>query len=225
MDCESTFSQFFLLACQRQKTQQFAERLNEPAPVNLRYPPMAYSREGERSEMDAITAIQTRRSVRHFKSDPVPDELVRQVVQAAGYAPSAHNGQPWEFIVTRNDDNKRKLDEGHKYTRFLPRTPVVIVVCARFPESPRRISEAKGVQYMCVQDSAAAIQNMLLAAHALGLGTCWVGDFTDSDVKEMFGIPDPFAPVALIALGYPEKMPPRAPKRRDVEEIIHWEKF
>lgn len=175
--------------------------------------------------MDVLNAIQTRRSIRQFKPDPVPDELVWKVIEAAGFAPSAHNGQPWEFIVTRDNEKKRRLNEGRKYTRFLPDTPVVIVVCARFPDKPRDVPGEKGLRYMCIQDTAAAIQNMLLAAHALGLGTCWVGDFDDTQVKEMFCIPEPVAPVALVALGYPAQVPSRTPQRRPVNETIHWEKF
>jgi nitroreductase len=175
--------------------------------------------------MEVMDAIYTRRSIRRFKESDVSDDIIRQVIKAASYAPSAHNGQPWEFIITRDNEKKRRLDEGRTWTRFLPKTPVVIVVCAKLPEKSPEGSNEQGAFYRCVQDTAIAAENLLLAAHGLGLGTCWVGDFDENTVRNLFSIPEGYAPVALIALGYPAHIPPAPPKRRPVDEIVHWESF
>lgn len=173
--------------------------------------------------MDVLEAIKGRRSVRAFKSDDVPDDVVEKLVDAARWAPSAGNIQPWEFVVVRKREIKRRLAEAALGQYFIEEAPVVIVVCA----DERRSSMGYGLRgrtLYCIQDTAAAIQNMLLAAHSLGLGACWVGAFREDGVREALKTPADVRPVAIIPIGYPAERPsPRS--RRPISQIIHYETF
>lgn len=179
--------------------------------------------------MDLLEAIKTRRSIRKFDPDRlVEDSLLKEIIELAALAPSAHNGQPWRFIIIRDQEKKEKI--AHKYKRasnFLIHTPVVIAVVAEFSDI-RKAGESsdKAVKYYCVQDTAAAIENLLLSAWDFGLGTCWIGDFDEALLREMLFIPEEYNTVALIALGYPRpgKHFP-IPHRKPIDEIISYEKF
>ncbi len=173
--------------------------------------------------MDAMKAILERRSIRDYLPTPLERSEVEELVEAASFAPSAHNGQPWEFVFIDDREVLNALNEGRKYASMLLQAPGAFVVCAKFPEKPR-LPKGQGVEYFCIQDSAAAIQNLLLAAHAKGLGTCWIGDFDEDVLRELLNIPQEYAPVAVIAVGYP-KYTPNARPRRPVNEILHWGKF
>jgi len=170
--------------------------------------------------MEVIEAIKGRRSIRKYKDEPVARELILQIIEAGRWAPSAMNAQPWKFIVTTDQAKKEKMADRSRYAKFLPNAPVAIIVCARFDE--RRQVEDKALRYFSIQDTAAAIQNMLLAAYSLGLGTCWIGDFDERQLKELFTIPENYNPVAIIALGYPD-VQPTSTFRKPVEEIIDFQ--
>ena len=173
--------------------------------------------------MDVFEAIKKRRSIRAFKNIDVSDEIVEKLIDAARWAPSAGNIQPWEFIVVRNLDAKRRLAEAALSQTFIEEAPVVIVVCADYQRSARGYG-SRGATLYCIQDTAAAIQNIHLAAIALGLGTCWIGAFREEPVKKLLGIPDGVRPVAIIPVGYPAEQPAPRP-RRPLNEIIHREIF
>jgi len=173
--------------------------------------------------MDVFEAIKKRRSIRAFKNIDVSDEIVEKLIDAARWAPSAGNIQPWEFIVVRNLDAKRRLAEAALNQTFIEEAPVVIVVCADYQRSARGYG-SRGATLYCIQDTAAAIQNIHLAAIALGLGTCWIGAFREEPVKKLLGIPDGVRPVAIIPVGYPAEQPAPRP-RRPLNEIIHREIF
>ena len=173
--------------------------------------------------MDVFEAIKKRRSIRAFKNIDVSDEIVEKLIDAARWAPSAGNIQPWEFIVVRNLDAKRRLAEAALNQTFIEEAPVVIVVCADYQRSARGYG-SRGATLYCIQDTAAAIQNIHLAAIALGLGTCWIGAFREEPVKKLLGIPDGVRPVAIIPVGYPAEQPAPRP-RRPLNEIIHREMF
>ena len=173
--------------------------------------------------MDIFEAIKKRRSIRAFKNIDVSDEIVEKLIDAARWAPSAGNIQPWEFIVVRNLDAKRRLAEAALNQTFIEEAPVVIVVCADYQRSARGYG-SRGATLYCIQDTAAAIQNIHLAAIALGLGTCWIGAFREEPVKKLLGIPDGVRPVAIIPVGYPAEQPAPRP-RRPLNEIIHREMF
>ena len=173
--------------------------------------------------MEVFEAIFERRSVRKFTGEDVSKEDLERILEAGRWAPSAGNVQPWEVIVVRSRELKERLAEAALSQEFVSEAPVVIVVCVDLKRAARTYGE-RGRSLYCIQDSAAAIQNMLLAAHSLGLATCWVGAFYEEEVKDILGIPEGFRPVALIPLGYPAYKPPK-PSRRKLSQIVHFEKF
>lgn len=173
--------------------------------------------------MDVFEAIKRRRSIRAFKNVDVPEETVEKLIDAARWAPSAGNIQPWEFIVVRNEETKRRLAEAALNQTFIEEAPVVIVACADCQCSSMGYG-SRGATLYCIQDTAAAIQNIHLAATDMGLGTCWIGAFREEPVKKLLKIPDGVKPVAIIPVGYPAEQPNPRP-RRPLNEIIHHEMF
>jgi len=173
--------------------------------------------------MDVLEAIKGRRSIRAFKSQDVPAEIVEKLIEAARWAPSAGNIQPWEFIIVRKPEIKRKLAEAALNQTFIEEAPVVIVVCANENRSSQGYG-MRGKTLYCLQDTAAAIQNIHLAAYSLGLGTCWVGAFKEEEARQVLKIPQGIRPVAIIPLGYPAESPqPRS--RRPINQIVHYETY
>jgi nitroreductase len=174
--------------------------------------------------MDVIEAIKGRRSVRVFKKEKnVSEETLENIIDAARWAPSAGNIQPWEFIIVRKSEIRRRLAEAAFNQSFIEEAPVVIVVCADENRSSEGYGQ-RGRTLYCLQDTAAAIQNIHLAAYSLGLSTCWVGAFKERETSEILQIPEGIRPVALIPLGYAAKFPsPRS--KRAINQIIHYEQF
>jgi len=173
--------------------------------------------------MDVLEAIKGRRSIRAFKSKAVSTEIVEKLIDAARWAPSAGNIQPWEFIIVRNPEIKRNLAKAALNQSFIEEAPVVIVVCADEIRSSQGYG-VRGKTLYCIQDTAAATQNIHLAAYSLGLGTCWVGAFNEEEARKILEIPQGVRPVAIIPVGYPAEKPP-ARNRRPLNQIIHYEKF
>ncbi|HSG68481.1 MAG TPA: nitroreductase family protein [Bacteroidales bacterium] len=169
--------------------------------------------------MDAIENILGRRSIRKYKDKPVPKEIVRSLLEAGMNAPTARNIQPWHFVVVDDRIMLDKLGEAHPYAKMLRQATLAILVCG-----DRRLQEMDG--YL-VQDCSAATQNIMLAAHAHGLGSVWLGMYPREermkDVGSLLGIPGHILPVALISIGYPDEYKP-APDRYK-EERIHRNKF
>jgi len=163
--------------------------------------------------MEAIQALTTRRSIRRFQLKPIPPELIERIVDAGRLAPTARNVQPWEFVVVTDAGRRAEIAEITDYGKFIAEAPACIVVLS------------KPTKYF-LEDGAAATTNMLNAAHALGLGACWVaGDkkpYTDRIVK-LCGAPKDMRLIALIAVGYPDENP--NPEKRPLEEVLHWESF
>jgi nitroreductase len=174
--------------------------------------------------MDVLEAIKGRRSVRAFESGrDVSEKTVEGLIDAARWAPSAGNVQPWEFIVVRSLDGKKRLAGAAFNQSFIEEAPVVIVVCADENRSSEGYGQ-RGRTLYCIQDTAAAIQNIHLAAYSVGLGTCWVGAFKEEEASEVLNIPRGTRPVAMIPVGYTSKFPsPRS--KRALSEIVHHEAF
>ena len=166
--------------------------------------------------MDFLELAKSRRSIRSYKPTPVESDKVLYCLEAARWAPSSMNSQPWEFIVVTDPETRRRLAEVHRWGRHMAEAPVVIIALAN-------MDRATGYWQ---QDMGAAIQNLLLAAHAQGLGTCWIGVSEspfEEKFKELLGVSDKYRVVAAITLGYPAESPSKT--RRSLEEIAHWERF
>jgi nitroreductase len=153
--------------------------------------------------MDALEAIMTRRSVRSFTDEPVNDEQLDVVLRAAMAAPSAGNEQPWRIVTVRDRDMLARLSNATPFARPLAGAAVGLVICG----------ETVAVRHsgFWVDDCAAATENVLLAAHAAGLGAVWMGVHPSkllvANVRRILRPPRSVTPFALIALGHPEKQP------------------
>lgn len=168
---------------------------------------------------DLMEIIRTRRSIRAFQKRPVERELIYKIIEAGRWAPSACNKQAWKFLVIDNAEIKKELAERIRTKaskRLMQETPVLVYVLYNKYVNPEKHAN--------VQSASAAIQNMLLSAHSLKLGACWFSHFFDDLVRERFQIPDEYAIIATILLGYPGKTPP-PPKRFAVEEILYFNGF
>ena len=173
--------------------------------------------------MELFEAITNRRSIRAFQEKEVTEEHVERLIDAARHAPSAGNIQPWEFVVVRDSSIKRQLATAALNQAFIEKAPVVIVVCANESRSEQGYG-SRGVNLYCIQDTAAAIQNLLLAAYSIGLGTCWIGAFREEMVRKALNTPSHVRPVAIVPVGYSSEKPtPRL--RRPIKEIVHRETF
>ncbi len=168
--------------------------------------------------MDIFELIRARRSIRSFDpSKPVSDEMLRKILEAGTWAPSAGNTQCWRFFVVRDERIKRRLASEAGHQPFIAEAPVVIVVTADLELIERSYGE-RGKNTYSLQDTAAAIQNMLLAITALGLGSCWVGAFLEEKAAKILELPPNLRPLAILPVGYPAEKPP-APKRKRLEEV------
>ena len=149
--------------------------------------------------MDVMEAIHTRRSIRKFQRKPVPDELVKDLLAAAMSAPSAGNAQPWHFVVITDPAILAKVPDINPYAAMAREAPLAILICGD-------LALEKYAGYW-VQDCSAATQNILLAAHGMGLGAVWTGVTPMEDRVEKFRIlcnlPNTVIPLALVVMGYP----------------------
>jgi nitroreductase len=170
---------------------------------------------------DVIEAIEERRSVRRFEETPVPDATIGRLIDSAHLAPSAGNLEPWKFVVIKDDKIKKKLTWAAYGQEFISSAPVCIVVCAEPDRSATRYGQ-RGAELYCLQDTAAAVQNILLTATAYGLGSCWVGAFDETKVKYCLNLDQRFRPVAVIPIGYPAEEVEEIPRRSvgEVTEIM-----
>lgn len=174
-------------------------------------------------KMDVFECMKNRRSVRKFLEVPVEWDKIGRIMDAARFAPSAGNLQTWKFIVVRDAGKRHKLAEACLKQWWMEKAPIFIVVCAEM----RRIRQFYGVRgerLYAMQSCAAAIQNMLLAAHSLGLGACWVSAFDENRVCAVLSIPEDaeIRPQAIIPIGYPDEKP-RAPSRLPLENNTYLE--
>jgi nitroreductase len=173
--------------------------------------------------LDVFEAIKKRRSVRAYTSEEVSEEDVEKLIEAARLAPSAGNIQPWEFVIVTNAETKRRLSDAALHQTFIEKAPVVIVVCADIARSSWGYG-SRGTNLYCLQDTAAATENMIVAAQALGLATCWVGAFHEDEVAGVINAPRNVRPVAIVPVGRPaEKASART--KRSMSEIVHYETF
>ena len=172
--------------------------------------------------MDIIEAIKTRFSVRKYTDEPVSEEQLRTLLEAGFCAPSACNLRPWEFVVIRDRDALDDIAEHGRFQKMFRLAPLGILVCGN---TKRSIKHAPG-RDLLINDCSAAAENMLLAAHGIGLGGCWCGIADDKSrawFSERFGLPDHNLPAALLAIGHPDET--REQPDRYAPEKVHFEKF
>ncbi len=163
--------------------------------------------------MDAMEAILTRRSIRKYTKQPVPDEVLKELLKAAMYTPSAGNQQPWCFVVINDHKIMNEIPKYHPYAQMLKEAPVAILVCCA-PDLQRG--------EFGVQDCSAATQNILLAAHAKGLGAVWLGIYSVEPLvmatKKLLNLPEHIIPISLISIGYPAEQKPQ-PDRYKADRV------
>jgi nitroreductase len=171
--------------------------------------------------MDCIETIMTRRSVRQYKPDPIDEQDLKIILDAGRMAPSAGNLQPCYFVVVKDAAVKAELKEAAFGQEQIGQAPVVVAVCVDPERSAGKYGDV-GRNLFCLLDAANAAQNILLAAHALGYGSCWMGGFSGSKVKKILRLPDSFRAIALIPLGKAAEEPIIRP-RRPLEEIVYYD--
>lgn len=167
--------------------------------------------------------IKNRRSIRAFSDREVSDEDAELLVEAACCAPSAGNLQPWGFVIVRDPEIQMRLVEAAHGQSFIAEASVVFVVCA-IPERSASRYGSRGRELYCLQDTAAAVQNLMLTAVINGLGSCWVGAFDERKAARAVGLPQGVRPVAIVPVGYPAESPRPRPTR-PLSQVIHWNKW
>ena len=169
--------------------------------------------------MDVHEAIRTRTSVRNYADTPVLDESLTKVLEAARLAPSSSNKQNWRFVVVRDPESRCALAAAAGNQMWISSAPVIIAPVATEPISLM----TSGVPRYAV-DLAIAIDHMTLAAVAEGLGTCWIGRFSQEKARAILGVSDECMVVTIMPLGYPAPVAPGAKLRRSLDEIVRYEK-
>ena len=165
--------------------------------------------------MSFIDTVLSRRSIRRYEKQDIPKDVLDKILEAGRQAPSAGNKQPWHFIVLSDYDIKEKLSHG-KWNTFVKDSAVTIVGCGY-------IGDEYGRKWSTV-DISIALQNMVIAAWGLGIGSCWIGDFKEAEVKSLLNIPEDRKVIALVTFGYPaEKIESR--QKKPIDEIVSYNKF
>lgn len=171
--------------------------------------------------LDVLTALQTRRSVRAYTHEPVSDKDLDTVLAAAQLAPSAANEQPWDFVVIRDPKTLAKVGDINPYASYAAKAPVAILVCLN--------TEKEDIPGMGILDVAMSAENLLLAAHGIGLGGVFTGIYPMTDrmagFTKLLDMPENIIPVGLIVLGHPAIPGLRTAEDRVKPENVHWENW
>ncbi len=169
--------------------------------------------------MEPMEMLKTRRSIRKFRQETVPEKTIEQILDCAMQAPSAVNAQPWHFIVVKEKELLNKVSEIHPYAKMTKDVSVAIIVCAE----PQR----EKISGFFPQDCSAATQNILLAAHFNNLGAVWCGIYPNEELmkhfRELFLIPEDIMPFSIIPIGYTDEKTGKAD--RFEKERIHYERW
>lgn len=169
--------------------------------------------------MNVLDAIFTRRSIRKFTGEPVSEQDMQTLLKAGFSAPSAHNYQPWHFVIVRDPAALEKIAAKHPYAKMLPQAGSCIIVCGD--------EEKQKLKGLLVEDCSAAIQNILLAAHGLGLGAVWCGLYPlpqlTKIVAETIQLPEHIEPIGMVVVGH--KSEDREPADRYDQTKIHYDQW
>jgi nitroreductase len=164
--------------------------------------------------MDVLEAIRMRRSIRKYRPERIPDEKLKTILEAARLAPSAANRQPWRFVVVEDRERRKALAKAANDQTFISDAGAIVVATSD-PEKSARWHE---------KDTMIALEHVVLAATALGYGTCWIGAFDEDAVKSLLKIPAKMKVVAVLPIGIPDEKPaPR--RRRELSEIFFKEEW
>jgi nitroreductase len=163
--------------------------------------------------MDVIEALKTRRSVRVYQNKPIPKDVLEDIIDCARLAPTAMNRQPWEFVVVTEKETRQRIADLTDYGKHIAQAAACVAV---FCEDTKYFLE----------DGSAATQNVLLAAWAHGVGSCWIAGDKKAyaePIRQLLGLPEDCKLVSLIPLGYPADVPQK--DKRPLEDVLHWEKY
>jgi nitroreductase len=170
--------------------------------------------------MEIIEAINNRRSVRSYKPENIPDEILFKLLDAARLAPSAMNYQPWKFIIIKLPEKKKRIARSGLFGRFMSQAPIIIVACGD-----------KRSKYH-IHDTCIALEHMVLSATGEGLGTCWIVSYDEQTVKEELNIPERYRVVAILSIGYPKEEEDLVGSflhflrpKKTLDQIVYWEEF
>jgi nitroreductase len=166
--------------------------------------------------MSVLKIIKQRRSVRKYKPDPIPEDVLHRVLDAARFSPSGKNLQPWKFILVRDESLKQRLVTASVGQAFIAEAPLVIVACA-FPDNC--YSRMGNYMKSWPVDVAIAVEHLMLQAQEEGLGTCWIGAFEEKQVKSVLNVPEGVRVLALTPLGVPDENP-GSRGRKSLDEIV-----
>jgi len=174
-----------------------------------------------------IDLVRSRRSIRRFLAQPVEDEKISACLEAARLAPSAHNAQPWRFVVVDDPELKDRLCLAaftglYRVSRFAAQAPVIVVALARKDIVVHFVGRRIQSTAYHLIDLGIAGEHFVLQAEELGLGTCWMGWFSRRAVRRVLGLPRRFKVVAMIPVGYPASRPPSATVRKALSEVAWW---
>ena len=164
--------------------------------------------------MNSVEKIFTRRSIRKYKDEPIPEEVIKNILEAGRLSPSAVNKQPWHFVVVK--DQKTKEAISHRYSKFIETSDFTVVGLYLPSESLN--------DRLSLIDVTIALQSMVTAAWLQDIGSCWIGAFKEDEVKQVLNLPDEAKIVCLVSFGVPDETPAQRPKKA-LDEIVHYEKW
>jgi nitroreductase len=164
--------------------------------------------------METLEALKTRRSIRKYQNKKIPEDIIREILNCSMYSPSAFDMQPWQFIVIDKKEMFTDILKVASHAEMISGASHAIIVCGD--------SKAQENQGLLIQDISAATENLLLAAHALGIGAVWTGIYPFDEIvkgiKDFFNLPENILPVDMVVLGYPDESPVQ-PKRYKAEKV------
>ena len=176
-----------------------------------------------------MEAIRMRKSIRKYLNKPVSDAVILQLLESARLAPSGSNNQPWQFIVVRSPENRRRLTEVAHNQKWMLTAPVFIVCLAdircRIPEGVEVFLTEESPEEelkQVIRDTAIAVENLLLEAHHLGLGACWVAWYRQTEIRPVLAIPADKYVCGIVTVGYPAETPAPHP-RKPLESLVRYE--
>jgi nitroreductase len=170
-----------------------------------------------------FSVLKDRRSTRLYSNRDVSDKSILKIMEAARYAPSVGNYQPWEFIIVKEKDIRKQIVDGCYNQEWMLNAPVFIVACTNVKIATAVYGE-RGLRLYGIQSVAAAVENILLAAESMGLAACWVGAFSETIVSGILECPEYIRPCAVITLGYADFKPAEMQKQ-NIDEFVHSGKY